>query len=171
MSATQALIELRQPLGADLARAREIVAAAGIFRQAEIDIAVEVLEDATKTPGDDYYALGAYERGTLVGFVCYGPTPGTVATWDLYWIAVDPAVHRQGVGRQLLAACENSIREHGGGLIIIETSSRDDYRATRAFYEAHGYTAAARVPGYYAPRDDLVIYTKSLIPLNGRDNG
>jgi len=44
----------------------------------------------------------------------------------------------------------------------VETSSRSDYVPTRAFYEARGYTRAATIPAYYAPGDDLVIYTKDL---------
>jgi hypothetical protein len=46
--------------------------------------------------------------------------------------------------------------------VIVETSSRPDYSATRAFYERRGYTRAAVVPGYYAPGDDLVIYLKDV---------
>src|SRR5205809_1857885 len=49
-----------------------------------------------------------------------------------------------------------------GRLIVVETSSRADYAPTRAFYERRGYTQAARLPGYYAPGDDLVIYLKDL---------
>src|SRR5205823_2052880 len=40
--------------------------------------------------------------------------------------------------------------------------ARADYASTRAFYERRGYTQAARLPGYYAPGDDLVIYLKDL---------
>ena len=47
-------------------------------------------------------------------------------------------------------------------LVVVETSSRADYTPTRRFYEARGYTRTATIPGYYAPGDDLVIYTKDL---------
>jgi hypothetical protein len=46
--------------------------------------------------------------------------------------------------------------------VVVETSSRADYAPTRAFYEHRGYTRAATIPGYYAPGDDLVVYTKDL---------
>ena len=52
--------------------------------------------------------------------------------------------------------------EEHGRLVVVETSSRPDYSATRAFYERRGYTRAAVVPGYYAPGDDLVIYLKDV---------
>jgi ribosomal protein S18 acetylase RimI-like enzyme len=157
-------IVLRRPRAAERARVREIVEAAGIFRAAEVEIAEEVLAGAVEAPGKDYWAIGAYEGERLVGFACYGPTPGTEATWDLYWIAVDPAVHRAGTGRRLMHACEAAISERGGRLIVVETASRPDYAPARAFYEGIGYSRAAHIRDYYAPRDDLVIYVKRLVP-------
>ena len=47
-------------------------------------------------------------------------------------------------------------------LVVVETSSREDYAATRAFYERRGYGRVAAIPAYYAPGDDLVIYLKDL---------
>jgi ribosomal protein S18 acetylase RimI-like enzyme len=144
---------------------RDIVRATRVFRPAEVDIALEVFDGATRRPGVDYHALGAYDdAGQLTGFACYGHTPGTEATWDLYWIAVDPAAYRRSVGRALMAACERAMAEAGGRLVVVETSSRPDYGPTRAFYQALAYRAAARIPDYYAPRDDLIVYTKRLVP-------
>ena len=45
----------------------------------------------TVTPpaSSDYFFLGAFTpEEELAGFACYGPTPGTDRTYDLYWIAV-----------------------------------------------------------------------------------
>ena len=75
---------------------------------------------------------------------------------------MDPQAHRQGVGRKLLEDTERHIAGEDGRLIVAETSSRADYGPTRAFYEAMGYGVAARVPDFYAPGDDLVVYTKRL---------
>jgi len=59
-------------------------------------------------------------------------------------------------------AVEQTLSAAGGRLIVVETSSRAEYDATRRFYEAKGYKRAATIPGYYAPADDLVIYLKDL---------
>jgi ribosomal protein S18 acetylase RimI-like enzyme len=153
-----------QPLRAEQReRVREIVEATGVFRREEIDIALEVFDSATAAPGLDYTGVAAVDdEGRLLGFACYGHTPCTESTWDLYWIAVDPQAHRHGVGRRLLEACEAGIAALTGRLVVAETSSRADYGPTRAFYEARGYRVAARVPDFYAPQDDLVVYTKRL---------
>jgi len=158
-------LTLRSPRSSDRSRVAHIVRATGVFRPSEVDIALEVFDGATAKPGVDYHALGAYDDSDrLTGFACYGATPGTEATWDLYWIAVDPGTHRRGVGRALMAACELAIAQAGGRLVVVETSSRPDYGPTRAFYQALAYGATARIPDFYAPHDDLVVYTKRLVP-------
>jgi len=161
-------LTLRPPRPSDRGRVLEIVRATGVFRPSEVDIALEVFGGAVQKPGVDYHALGAYDDAErLIGFACYGSTPGTEGTWDLYWIAVDPGTHRRGVGRALMAACERAIADAGGRLVVVETSSRPDYGPTRAFYQALAYGATARIPDFYAPGDDLVVYTKRLVPSTG----
>lgn len=155
-------IALRAPSAADRARVQEIVEATGVFRPDETPIALEVFDGAVGQPARDYWAIGAYHDDVLIGFATFGPVPCTLATWDLYWIAVDPAHHGRGVGRGLMAACERTIREEGGRLIVVETSSRGAYAPTRAFYERLGYEAQASIPEYYAPDDGLIVFTKPL---------
>jgi len=135
--------------------------ATGRFREAEVATAVELL-DASLTGEADYRFVGAYDGDELVGYACWGPTPGTEGTWDLYWIVVDAARQGRGIGTQLVREVEQRLATYGARLIVVETSSRADYAPTRAFYETRGYTRAAAIPAYYAPGDDLVIYLKDL---------
>jgi ribosomal protein S18 acetylase RimI-like enzyme len=122
---------------------------------------VELLDEAL-AGDDDYRFIGAFDGATLVGYACWGPTPGTEGTHDLYWIVVDPQRQGAGVGAQLLRHVLQLMRAGGGRLLVAETSGRDDYAPTRRFYQKHGFTRAATIPGYYAPGDDLVVYTKDL---------
>ncbi|MGD8726079.1 MAG: GNAT family N-acetyltransferase [Gemmatimonadales bacterium] len=162
MTAPQAVITLGPPRASDRDRVIAMVEATGVFRSDEVAVALEVFDGAVENPGIDYDALCAFDGETLVGFTLFGPTPCTVATWDLYWIVVDPTVHRHGIGQQLMAAVEETVRSRDGRLLVVETSSRDDYRPTRRFYESLGYDRAATIPGYYAPGDDLVVFVKPL---------
>ena len=123
-------------------------------------VALEVF-DAAVAGSPDYRALGADIAGTLVGWICWGPTPCTLGTWDLYWMAVDPALQGSGVGTALLSAMERRLPSDAR-LIVVETAGRPDYAPTRSFYEARGYTAAARIADFYAPGDDQVVYVKRL---------
>lgn len=161
---------LRDLTIADAARILEITRRTGVFREEELAIADEVFRDAVTAPGPSggtggeprpYYALGAELNGRLVGWICWGRTTCTVATWDLYWLAVDPGAYRSGVGTALVEEMERRLKG-GAQLISVDTSGRPDYAPTREFYAARGYTAVARVPDFYAPGDDQVIFTKRL---------
>ena len=48
-----------------------------------------------------------------------------------------------------------------------EGRARAEYEPTRGFYEARGYRAVSRIPDFYAPGDDQVVYTKSLSQKDG----
>ena len=98
----------------------------------------------------------------LVGFACYGPSMGTDRTFDLYWIAVDRAAQGTGCGTVLLSEVERRLEALHARMLVVETSSRSDYAATREFYLARGYVEAARVRAFYAPHDDRIILTKRL---------
>ncbi len=142
-------------------RIREILDATAAFRPAEVDVALELF-DAREL--DDYEFIGAYaDNGALSGYACYGPTPATDRTFDLYWIAVHPDAQGTGGGSRLLAGVEDTLLKRGARLLVVETSSRDDYAPTRHFYESRGYAQTARIRDFYAPADDRVIYTKRLV--------
>jgi len=147
---------------ADRGRIEEITRAAGLFREDEIPVALEVFDGAA-AGSPDYIALGAEHDGRLAGWICWGPTPCTLGTYDLYWMAVDPALQRAGIGTALVAAMERRLAGVAR-LILVETAGRPDYRDTRAFYQARGYSVAATIADFYAPGDDQVVYVKSLSP-------
>jgi len=151
---------LRHLTPADRGRIEALTRAVGVFRADEVPVALEVFDGAV-AGSPDYLALGAELDGRLVGWICWGPTPCTVGTFDLYWMAVDPATQGAGVGTALIRAMEDRLRGLAR-LIIVETAGRADYRPTRAFYEARGYHRAAVIPDFYAPGDDQLVYVKTL---------
>ena len=134
----------------------------GLFRPDEIPVALEVFDEAVRAGprAEPYSALGADVDGRLAGWICWGPTPCTLGTYDLYWMAVDPALHGAGIGTALLTAMERRL-DGIARLIVVETAGRPEYAGTRAFYEARGYLAVSRIPDFYAPGDDQVVYVKA----------
>jgi GNAT superfamily N-acetyltransferase len=135
------------------------------FKPAEVVVAEEVIDSYLADPaGSGYHTLVAEANSTFGGYICYGPTPLTEGTWDVYWIAVVAGEQRRGVGGALMAYAEAKIKGAGGRLIIIETSSQAGYQKTSRFYAKHGYQAIARLPDFYAPGDDKLILQKRLGP-------
>ena len=140
-----------------------IVAATGFFTAAECQVAAEVLDDALARPGGDYHVFVAETAGEVQGYVCFGPTPLTEGTWDLYWIAVDPQSQGKGSGRALTALAEERVAAAGGRLLLVETSGSDLYAPTRAFYETLGYREVSRIEDFYRLGDAKVTYAKRLV--------
>jgi GNAT superfamily N-acetyltransferase len=143
---------------------RRLVASTGFFSDSEVEIAVELVEDALSKgqAGSGYHFIFAEEAGQAVGYVCFGPIAGTQASHDLYWIVVDDARRGAGIGRLLEQACVEAARALGGRRIYVDTSSREQYTPTRAFYRACGYDEVARLDDFYGPGDGKVIFVKSL---------
>ncbi len=160
MSGTLTNPTLRNLRPADRDRIEEITRAVGVFRAEEVPVALEVFDGAA-AGSPDYLAVGADLDGRLAGWICWGPTPCTLGTFDLYWMAVDPAAQGTGVGTALISQMEQRLAGIAR-LIVVETAGRADYAATRAFYQARGYRSAAVIPDFYAPGDDQVIYVKAL---------
>jgi ribosomal protein S18 acetylase RimI-like enzyme len=150
----------------DRERILEIVTATGNFTPVEIATAMEVVDEALADPAHprgDYRAFVLEdERSHVAGYECHGPTPLTEGTYDLYWIAVDPACQGSGFGRALLAFAEQDVRATGGRLLLIETSSQESYGDTIRFYEKSGYPLAARIKEFYRQGDDKLIFAKRL---------
>ncbi len=165
----------------DRPRLAELLAATGAFNADEVqvalslfDVSIEEEENASSRGSDssrrdptvpsDYEFLGAFEEadGRLVGYACFGATPATDGTYDLYWLAVDPAAQGRGVGTALVRAVEEKLADREARLLVVETSSRPDYEGTRRFYARSGYKEAARVRDFYAPADDRIVLTTRL---------
>jgi ribosomal protein S18 acetylase RimI-like enzyme len=133
------------------------------FLPHEVVVAEELIDAFLTIPRESgYYILVAETDGTVAGYVCYGETPLTEGTWDIYWIAVDRTRQGKGIGGALMREMENRIRELKGRLAIIETSSKADYNKTRRFHTSQGYSEIALIPDFYTVGDSKVIMVKRL---------
>ena len=152
----------QQETPADRDRIRELVERANVFSPAEADIAVELMDERLgKGESSGYRFLFAEQEGRVLGYACYGPIPATANSYDLYWIVVDAPQQNRGVGGALLAETERLIASGGGRRVYAETSGRDEYQRSRAFYERHGFRREAVLVDFYAVGDDKVIYVKA----------
>jgi len=150
-------VRLRDLTSTDRSPIERILRATAAFTDAEVLVALELVDER---PEVGYRFVVADVEGTVVGYACFGETPCTVGTYDLFWIAVDPARQNLGLGRKLLDAVEHAVRAENGRLLVIETASKPEYAATRAFYERCGLELTARIPDFYARGDDKLVYCR-----------
>jgi GNAT superfamily N-acetyltransferase len=141
----------------------EITSRIDIFNASEKACVKELWDDyLDRGAASDYRFLVCREGERTLGFACYGPHALTASAFDLYWIAVDPQAHGQGIGRALIARVEQAVQAAGGTLLLVETSGTPAYERTRHFYDVCGYQCQAVIHDFYTTGDDLVIFAKYL---------
>jgi ribosomal protein S18 acetylase RimI-like enzyme len=160
-------MDIRPVAAADRRGLEAVLRSDATFRADEIAVALELV-DAAIGRTDDYCVLVATLpgqpglSGDVAGYVCYGPTPMTASTYDLYWIVTHRTARGLGVAGALLAEMERALVRCGATAVRVETSQQESHGAARRLYARHGYPEVARLDDFYAPGDALVLYYKRL---------
>jgi len=131
-----------------------------VFTRAEEDTVLELFDAYRDNPASGYLFISARNAGKLEGFACWGETALTEGAFDLYWLCTLPDAQRRGVGRALFERVQQLARERGGRLIVIWTSATGPYAGAARFYERMGCARMSRIPDFYKPGDDLLVYVK-----------
>jgi D-alanine-D-alanine ligase-like ATP-grasp enzyme/GNAT superfamily N-acetyltransferase len=157
-------LDFRHEVGPeDAETVRRLATATGFFRDDEVAVAVELVQERlAKGPASGYFFVFAVADGRQLGYACYGPIACTVASQDLFWIVVDPEAQGRGIGQALVRETERLARRAGGTRLYAETSSTERYSATRRFYEVCGFRAEAVLADFYAPGDGKVVFCREL---------
>ena len=111
--------------------------------------------------GDDLW-LTLLISGDVAGLACLAPEQMADNVWNLRAIAVSPGFQGRGGGRALIAEADKRLRERGGRLLIVDTSSLPAFEHARAFYPALGFREEARIRDFWAEGDDKVTFAKAL---------
>jgi ribosomal protein S18 acetylase RimI-like enzyme len=151
----------------DLDRIKAIAVASAMFTAEAAEFFDEMLGGFFdgSMPGSQWRVLQA-TTGEVQAASYYAPEPFSDRMWNLYFIAVDPTFQGQGLGGALMAHVEAELRQQGDSIarvLIVETSSTDQYARTRDFYAKIGYDEEARVREFYGPNDHKVMFWKSLV--------
>jgi ribosomal protein S18 acetylase RimI-like enzyme len=86
----------------------------------------------------------------------------TEGTWNVLLIAVDPEHQNKGFGKELMAYAEQTTRERGARILLVETSGLSEFERTRNFYRSRSYEEEARLRDYYKHGEDKIIFRKAL---------
>jgi len=134
------------------------------FTSEEIDVAMELIDIVLEDQNQKDYKIHCMvdDQDQPIGYICYGPTPMTQGTFDLYWIVVDPHFQGRGIGSKLFGFLEDVVRGKGGRMILADTSTIPQYEKTQKFYLRNGFEEVARVTDYYYPGNDRITFCKRI---------
>jgi N-acetylglutamate synthase-like GNAT family acetyltransferase len=145
----------------DIEAVTEIVRSTNYFREDEIIVARELVEETyNKGKESGYEFIFAEIDGKTISYSCYGLIPCTLKSYDLYWIATHDDFRGKGIGRIVLKKTEEAINRLGGKTVYVETSSKEQYVSTRVFYEKNDYILKAQFEDFYDIGDDKCVYIK-----------
>jgi len=166
---------IRTATADDLDAIKAIAVAAGMFSVEEVEFFDEMFGGWLDGSLQDHQWLVAEQDGdrgdagrSVVAAANYAPEPFADRMWNLYFIAVDPPSQSQRIGSALMSHVEDDLAARGeeeARVLVVETSSTDQYRRTRDFYTQIGYDEEARIRQFYGPDDDKVVFWKSLADL------
>jgi ribosomal protein S18 acetylase RimI-like enzyme len=92
----------------------------------------------------------------------YAPEKLTDGTFNLYAIGVKNNIQGKGIGKLMMTYIEKKLKQRGHRILIVETSSTNEFELTRKFYENLAYTKEAVIRDFWKDGDDKVIYVKRL---------
>lgn len=162
-----------RPSDADAVMA--VAASSGFFSEDEVAMAGDLVRERLRDgEASGYFFVFAHAQApgaAVAGFACHGPAEDAPGWTDLYWLAVHGALRGRGIGSMLLRAVEAATCGPRSATLRAETSSRGQYRPTRAFYAAKGFELIHTTRDHYAPGEHMLVYAKRLDALRSGGPG
>lgn len=150
---------MRPLLKTDIAAVKNVLDAVALFPSELLDEMTHSyfeLENTTEL----WYTYTLQDEPVAVMFVA--PERMTVGTYNLYLIAVHPLHQSKGIGRTMVCALINLLKEKQGRLLLVETSGLPEFVATRRFYRQLDFHQEAVIREFYQQGEDKVIFWKKL---------
>ena len=157
----------RPPRAADIEQIKNLAVATDMFGADDVGFFDDLLSGfLDRSRKDDSWNVVADEDEQIIAASYVAPEPRADRVWNLYFISVSPDHQGSGIGAALVRAIEGELRDLGeenARVLVVETSSTDQYSGARAFYRGLGFDEEARIRDFYGPGDDKVTYRKSLV--------
>jgi len=133
----------------------------GAFTSDDLLLASDCIKEKLENR-QGYEVKVAEFNGLAIGFICYSKIPSSDRSYELYWLAIHPAMQGKGLGTSLLVEAEKDIKAKGGKTVILDTTSKEGYSAARHLYEKSGYKLVSKIDRLYSEKEDHLTYRKDL---------
>ncbi len=143
----------------DLDRLRSVIDSCGLFPSEYLD---EMISGYFNDPDtqDIWFTYVDRNAPMAIGFCV--PEKFTEGTYNLLAIGVAEESQRRGIAGQMMAHLEQRLKQQGGRILIVETSSDDAQLGARSFYAKIGYTQAAVIKDFWKDGEDKLVFQKRL---------
>jgi ribosomal protein S18 acetylase RimI-like enzyme len=153
------MIEIRKAIKNDVERLKEVLDTIELFPSEMLDDLMSDFFDNPETEAIWFTAIQD-EKPCAIGYCA--PEKLTDSTFNLYAIGVQDNLQGKGVGKKMMTFIEDYLRNQGGRILIVDTSSTPEFNLTREFYLKIGYIKEATIRDFWKEGDDKVVFWKKL---------
>ena len=141
----------------------QIILTTNNFNEKDKKVAIDLIETYIENRYDGSYVECLIKDGKVIGFIYYEEAPLCEGVFEIYYVAIAPDERGKGYGKLFFSDLETRLKKKGLRIMLLETSSIDEYIPTMKFYESIGYRAVGRIKDYYKSGDDKLTYEKRFI--------
>ncbi len=151
--------KIRPVSKSDIEGLKEVVDSSGLFPSEYLDEMISDYFDNSESQ-DIWFASFDGNRPTAIGYCV--PEKLTNETYNLLAIGVTRDTQRNGVATEMMNYIEQQLKQKGGRLLIVETSTDDAQVGARKFYNKIGYTQMAVIKDFWNDGEDKIVFWKKL---------
>ena len=151
--------KIRAIIQSDIDGLKKVVDSSELFPSEYLD---EMISDYFNNPEteDIWFTYINKESLSAIGYCV--PEKLTDGTYNLLAIGVIKELQGKGIASEMMKYIEQLIKQKGGRILIVETSSDDAQFAARNFYKKIGYTQEAIIRDFWKEGEDKIVFWKKL---------
>ncbi|MFA8300891.1 MAG: N-acetyltransferase family protein [Hyphomicrobiales bacterium] len=151
--------EIRNTIKDDIDGIKEILNSNELFPIEYLD---HMISDYFDNPQSEEIWFTYIQDNKVLGFGYCVPEKMTEGTCNLLLIAVRKDYQGKGAGKKMMNYIEHLLQSMSKRILIVETSSDDQFVLTREFYKKLDYHHEATIREFWSPGEDKIVFWKKL---------
>lgn len=143
----------------DIEELKKVCDSSGLFPSEYLDEMVSDYFNNSDTQ-DIWFTYIDNKKPVAIGYCV--PEKFTNETYNLLAIGVSQDTQRKGIASQMMKYIEQLLKNKGGRILIVETSSDDAQIGARKLYQKIGYTQEAVIRDFWNVGEDKIVFWKRL---------
>jgi ribosomal protein S18 acetylase RimI-like enzyme len=151
--------KIRAVLKDDIDQLKRVIDSSELFPSEYLE---EMMSDYFNNPGSEDRWFTCIDKDSPIAIGYCVPEKLTDGTFNLLAIGVMKEWQGKGIAVKMMDFIEQLLRQNGGRILIVETSSDEAQTAARNFYHKMGYTQEAVIRDFWKEGEDKIVFWKKL---------
>lgn len=151
--------KIRSIINKDIDGLKKVVDSSELFPSENLE---EMISDYFNNPDTQDIWFTYIDNNKPVAFGYCVPEKLTNETYSLLAIGVSQDFQRNGLATEMMSYIEQQLKQKGGRILIVETSSDDTQVGARKLYKKLGYTQIAVIKEFWDEGEDKIVFWKKL---------